>query len=73
VRVLKLFRLIKIASLLQGIEILIVSEAGLLAIRFGKIMIIVLFISHWIACLLNGMTKLESQTFSPLLQSWYGL
>jgi hypothetical protein len=50
-----------------------VSEAGLLAIRFGKIMIIVLFISHWIACLLNGMTKLESQTFSPLLQSWYGL
>lgn len=70
-RVLKLFRLVKMSSMLQGIEILITNEATLLSIRFAKIMFFVLFISHWFACLLNGITYFESQPFGLL--NWYAI
>lgn len=41
----------KFSKLLNGIEELIVNEGSSLLMKFVKILIMIFFISHWIACL----------------------
>jgi hypothetical protein len=55
VRLLRMVRFLKVNKFIQKIEELFVSETSNIVLRFIKLMITVVFISHWIACLFYGV------------------
>lgn len=59
-RLLRLVRFVKVSKLMQAFEVLIVSEQAHLIMRFLNICFFVVFIAHWIACILYSVTEYET-------------
>ncbi|TNV87308.1 hypothetical protein FGO68_gene14185 [Halteria grandinella] len=59
-RLLRLVRFVKVSKLMQAFEVLIVSEQASLIMRFLNICFFVVFIAHWIACVLYSVTEYET-------------
>lgn len=59
-RLLRLVRFLKVSKLMQAFEVLLVSEQAHLIMRFLNICFFVVFIAHWIACILFSVTEFES-------------
>ena len=55
-RLLRLIRFIKVSKIMQSFEVFIVSEYAHLMMKFFNICMIVIFVAHWIACLMYSVT-----------------
>lgn len=58
-RLLRMVRFIKVSKLMANFEFLIVSEFAHIVTRFLNLCLVVIFIAHWLACVLYSITEYE--------------
>jgi hypothetical protein len=59
-RLLRLLRFVQLNRILSTFEVFLVSEMAHLSMKFLKICTVVIFLAHWIACIMYSMTQYDN-------------
>lgn len=59
-RLLRLLRFVQLNRILSTFEVFLVSEMAHLTMKFLKICTVIIFLAHWIACIMFSMTQYDN-------------